>query len=62
MAQVAGATVVTIGRTPPVPQGQQTMQNSLPVAIASDQTAIPTTVENLQISEVSLSLLWHPPY
>jgi len=60
MAQVAGATVITIGRTPPVPQGQQTMQNSLPVAIASDQTAVPTTVENLQISEVSLSLLGVP--
>jgi hypothetical protein len=36
------------------------MANSLPVVIASDQTAVPVTVANQQISEVSLSLLGIP--
>jgi len=59
MADV-NATVVTIGRTPPVPKGQQTMENSLPVVVASDQTAVPVSVENQQVTEVSLSLLGIP--
>lgn len=54
------ATVITIGRTPPIPKGQQTMENSLPVVIASDQSAVPVSVQNQQISEVSLSLLGIP--
>jgi hypothetical protein len=54
------ATVITIGRTPPVPKGQQTMENSLPVVVASDQTAVPVTIENQQVTEVSLSLLGIP--
>jgi hypothetical protein len=36
------------------------MAASLPVVIASDQTAVPVTVANQQISEVSLSLLGIP--
>lgn len=55
-----GVSVVTIGRTAPIPPGQQTMSNSLPVVIASDQTAVPVEVANQQISEVSLSLLGVP--
>lgn len=55
-----GVSVVTIGRTAPIPPGQQTMSNSLPVVIASDQTAVPVEVANQQISEVSLSLLGIP--
>lgn len=55
-----GVSVVTIGRTAPIPPGQQTMDNSLPVVIASDQTAVPVEVANQQISEVSLSLLGIP--
>lgn len=59
MADV-NATVVTIGRSAPIPKGQQTMQDSLPVVVASDQSAVPVSVANLQISEVSLSLLGIP--
>ena len=55
-----GVSVVTIGRTAPIPPGQQTMANSLPVVIASDQEAVPVEVQNQQISEVSLSLLGIP--
>lgn len=55
-----GVSVVTIGRTAPIPPGQQTMDSSLPVVIASDQTPVPVTVANQQISEVSLSLLGIP--
>jgi len=55
-----GVSVVTVGRTAPIPPGQQTMNNSLPVVIASDQTAVPVQVANQQISEVSLSLLGIP--
>jgi hypothetical protein len=55
-----GVSVVTIGRTAPIPPGQQTMADSLPVVIASDQTAVPVQVANQQISEVSLSLLGVP--
>jgi hypothetical protein len=55
-----GVSVVTIGRTAPIPPGQQTMADSLPVVIASDQTAVPVEVANQQISEVSLSLLGVP--
>lgn len=55
-----GVSVVTVGRTAPIPPGQQTMAVSLPVVIASDQTPVPVEVANQQISEVSLSLLGIP--
>ncbi len=59
MADV-NATVITIGRSAPIPKGQQTMQESLPVVVASDQSAVPVSIQNQQISEVSLSLLGIP--
>lgn len=52
--------VVVVGRTAPVPPGQQTSANSVPVVIASDQTAIPVEEQNKQQSEVALSLLGIP--
>jgi len=55
-----GVSVVTVGRTAPIPPGPQTAENSLPVVIASDQEAVPVVVQNQQISEVSLSLLGIP--
>ena len=54
------SSVVVVGRTAPVPPGQQTSQNSVPVVIASDQTAIPVEEQNKQQSEVALSLLGIP--
>lgn len=54
------AAVVVVGRTAPVPPGQQTSSNSVPVVIASDQTAIPVEEQNKQQSEVALSLLGIP--
>lgn len=55
-----GVSVVTVGRTAPIPPGPQLAKNSLPVVIASDQEAVPVEVQNQQISEVSLSLLGIP--
>ena len=55
-----GVSVVTIGRTAPIPPGPQPAASSLPVVIASDQEAVPVEVQNQQISEVSLSLLGIP--
>lgn len=55
-----GVSVVTVGRTAPIPPGPQLAKDSLPVVIASDQDAVPVEVENQQISEVSLSLLGIP--
>jgi len=52
--------VVVVGRTAPVPPGQQTSANSVPVVIASDQSAIPVEEQNKQQSEVALSLLGIP--
>ena len=46
-----GVAVVTVGRTAPIPPGQQTMAVSLPVVIASDQTPVPVEVANQQVSE-----------
>jgi hypothetical protein len=54
------AAVVVVGRTAPVPPGQQTASNSVPVVIASDQSAIPVEEQNKQQSEVALSLLGIP--
>ena len=55
-----GVSVVTVGRTAPIPPGPQAAADSLPVVIASDQDAVPVVVQNQQISEVSLSLLGIP--
>lgn len=55
-----GQQVVTVGRTEPIQAGQATMAKSLPVAIASDQTPIPT-LDNLSApSEVRDDLLGNP--
>ena len=55
-----GVSVITVGRTAPIPPGPQLAADSLPVVIASDQDAVPVEVQNQQISEVSLSLLGIP--
>jgi hypothetical protein len=55
-----GVSIVTVGRTAPIPPGPQLAKDSLPVVIASDQDAVPVEVQNQQISEVSLSLLGIP--
>jgi hypothetical protein len=55
-----GQQVVTVGRTEPIQAGQATMEKSLPVAIASDQTPIPI-LDNLSApSEVHDDLLGNP--
>ena len=55
-----GVSVVTVGRTTPVPAGQNTAANSLPVVIASDQTPIPI-LDNLSApSQVRDDLLGIP--
>lgn len=54
------STVVVVGRTAPVPPGQQTSANSVPVVVASDQSPIPVEEQNKQQSEVALSLLGIP--
>lgn len=55
-----GVSVVTIGRSAPIPPGPQPAASSLPVVIANDQGAVPVEIQNQQISEVSLSLLGIP--
>ena len=52
--------VVNVGRTTPVAPGQQPSSKSIPVVLASDQTAIPVEEQNKVQSEVSLSLLGIP--
>jgi hypothetical protein len=55
-----GVSVVTVGRTTPVPAGQNTSANSLPVVVASDQTPIPI-LDNLSApSQVRDDLLGIP--
>ena len=54
------AAVVVVGRTAPVPTGQQSADKSIPVVVASDQEAIPVEEQNKQQSEVALSLLGIP--
>jgi hypothetical protein len=54
------AAVVVVGRTAPVPPGQQKSQKSIPVVIASDQSTIPVAEQNKIQSEVALSLLGIP--
>jgi len=52
--------VVVVGRTAPVPPGQQKSEKSIPVVVASDQSAIPVEEQNKVQSEVALSLLGIP--
>ena len=52
--------VVVVGRTAPVPPGQQKAEKSIPVVIASDQSTIPVAEQNKVASEVALSLLGIP--
>jgi len=54
------AAVVVVGRTAPVPAGQQKAEKSIPVVIASDQATIPVAEQNKVQSEVALSLLGIP--
>ena len=54
------ASVVVVGRTAPVPPGQQKADKSVPVVIASDQSTIPVAEQNKVQSEVALSLLGIP--
>lgn len=49
-----------IGKTAPVPLGQQKATNSLPVVFAEDQPPIPVEEQNKIQSEVALSLLGIP--
>ena len=52
--------IVSVGRTAPVPRGQQTKENSLPVVLASDAAPVPVVEQNKIASEVALSLLGIP--
>jgi hypothetical protein len=54
------AAVVVVGRTAPVPPGQQKSEKSIPVVIANDQSTIPVAEQNKIQSEVALSLLGIP--
>ena len=54
------SSVVNVGRTTPVSPGAQTSDKSIPVVIATDQTAIPVVEQNKVQSEVALSLLGIP--
>ena len=54
------SSVVNVGRTTPVSPGIQPAAKSIPVVIASDQTAIPVAEQNKVQSEVALSLLGIP--
>lgn len=54
------ASKVSVGKTSPVPLGQQPAVNSLPVVFAEDQAPIPVEEQNKVQSEVALSLLGIP--
>ena len=55
-----GVSVISVGRTTPVPAGQNTAANSLPVVVASDQTPVPI-LDNLSApSKVRDDLLGIP--
>ena len=56
----ANSAVVVVGRTAPVPPGQQKSEKSIPVVIANDQSTIPVAEQNKIQSEVALSLLGIP--
>jgi len=51
---------IIVGKTAPVPLGQQRSVNSLPVVFAEDQPPIPVEEQNKIQSEVALSLLGIP--
>lgn len=54
------AAQVSVGKTAPVPLGQQPAVNSLSVVFAEDQQPLPVEEQNKQQSEVALSLLGIP--
>lgn len=54
------AAVVVVGRTAPVPPGQQPASKSVPVVLATDQPPVPVIEQNKIASEVALSLLGIP--
>ena len=55
-----GVSVITVGKTTPIPAGQATSANSLPVVVASDQSPIPI-LDNLSApSQVRDDLLGIP--
>ena len=54
------AAVVNVGRTTPVTPGAQPAAKSIPVVVATDQSAIPVVEQNKIQSEVALSLLGIP--
>ena len=54
------SSVVNVGRTTPVSPGQQPAAKSIPVVLATDQTAVPVEEQNKVQSEVALSLLGIP--
>jgi hypothetical protein len=54
------ASVVVVGRTAPVPPGQQPAAKSIPVVLATDQPPVPVIEQNKIASEVALSLLGIP--
>lgn len=55
-----GVSVISVGRTTPIPAGQNTSANSLPVVISSDQTPVPI-LDNLSApSQVRDDLLGIP--
>lgn len=54
------SSVVVVGRTAPVPPGQQPANKSLPVVVATDQPPVPVEEQSKIASEVALSLLGIP--
>lgn len=56
----SNSAVINVGRTTPVSPGSQTADKSIPVVLASDQTAVPVVEQNKVQSEVALSLLGIP--
>ena len=52
--------VTVVGRTAPIPPGQQPAGKSLPVVLAIDQPTIPVAEQNRVQSEVALSMLGIP--
>ena len=60
MSVEEGVSVITVGKTTPIPAGQATSANSIPVVVASDQSPIPI-LDNLSApSQVRDDLLGIP--
>ena len=57
---IEGSEILVVGRTAPIPLGQQTADKSIPAVLASDQEPIPVIQTNAVVSEVALSLLGIP--